>query len=44
MSFYLCIVIASKGRESDYEAVKEDVMKVLSELNVMIGLHAARLV
>lgn len=29
-------VIATKGRETDYEGVKDDVMKVLAELNVMI--------
>ncbi len=33
-------VIATKGRETDYEGVKDDMMKVLAELNVMIARAA----
>ncbi len=39
--FLILAVIATKGRESDYEGVKDDVMKVLAELNVMIQRSVA---
>lgn len=34
--FALCAVIATKGRESDYDGVKKDASRMCTELNILI--------